>query len=126
MGIMSSITGNAGPLDLGQANQEYSRLLAQGEQIQAAFQFVRDALLFTNTRLINIDKQGVTGRKVEYASIPYKSISHFAVETSGHFDLDAELRVYIGSAAIPKSFEFNKQVDVYQVQAILSAFVTGH
>lgn len=126
MGIMSSITGNAGPMDLGQANQEYGRLLAQGEQIQAAFQFVRDALLFTNTRLINIDKQGVTGRKVEYHSIPYRTISHFAVETSGHFDLDAELRVWLGHGAEAMSFEFNKHVDVYQVQAILSAHVTGH
>ena len=44
MGIMSSITGNAGPMDVGAAASEYGRLLAQGEVIQAAFQFVRDAL----------------------------------------------------------------------------------
>lgn len=123
MGILSSITGNAGPMDPQTATQEYGRLLAQGEQIQSAFQFVRDAMLFTNTRLIQIDKQGVTGRKVEYHSIPYRSISHFAVETAGHFDLDGELRIWVGHGVEPISTEFNKQVDVYQVQALLAAYV---
>ena len=44
--------------------------------------------------MIIVDKQGVTGKKVEYKSIPYKSISRFSVETSGHFDLDAELKIW--------------------------------
>jgi hypothetical protein len=35
----------------------------------------------------------MTGRKVEYHPIPYRSVSHFAVETAGTFDLDAELKI---------------------------------
>jgi len=37
-----------------------------GEQVHAAYQLVRDALVFTDRRLILVDKQGMTGRKVEY------------------------------------------------------------
>lgn len=123
MGIMSGVTGNAGPMGLGAAHDEFGRLLGPGENIFAAFEFVRDAMLFTNGRLILIDKQGTTGRKIEYHSIPYRSISHFAVQTAGHLDTDAELFIWIADAKDPIEKQFNRSVDIYQVQAILSAFV---
>lgn len=125
MGFMSGITGNAGPMDVGQAHAEFGRLLSQGEHIAAAFEFVRDAMLFTNGRLIIVDKQGITGRKVEYTSIPYRSITYFAVETAGHLDADAELRIWLHGKHDPIEKEFNHQVDIYQVQAILSAFAVS-
>lgn len=68
-------------------------MLASGGQAEGnypgAYQLVRDSFLFTNKRLILVDKQGITGKKVEYHSILYKSISHFAVETSGNSDPEA-------------------------------------
>jgi hypothetical protein len=123
MGIMAGITGNAGPLGLGEAMDEFARLLSPGERLFAAFEFVRDVMLFTNGRLILIDKEGITGKKVEYHSIPYRNISHFSVTTAGHLDTDAELNIWIGDAKDPIEKQFNHHVDVYQVQAILSAFV---
>jgi hypothetical protein len=125
LAIMSSLTGNAGPLGLGEAHDEFGRLLGPGEQIYAAFEFVRDVILFTNARLVLVDKQGVTGKKVEYHSIPYRNVSHFSVETVGHFDGDAELKVWIVGEKDPIKKEFNEKVDIYQVQAILSAFVVS-
>ena len=122
MGLLDGIMGNASRVDPLAAAQEYARLLGQGEQVHAAYQLVRDAFLFTDRRLILVDKQGVTGRKVEYHSVPYRSITHFSVETAGTFDLDAELKIWLsGGALIAK--QFGKGVDVYEVQAILSGFV---
>ena len=89
MGVLGGILGNASKVDPAKATTEYARLLGNGEVIHAAYQLVRDSFLFTNKRLILVDKQGITGKKVEYHSILYKSISHFAVETSGNFDLEA-------------------------------------
>lgn len=63
-----------------------------GEQVTLAFSLIRDLIVFTEFRLILVDKQGVTGKKTSYKSLPYRSISRFSVETSGHFDLDAELK----------------------------------
>ena len=123
MGLLSGITGNASRLDPGKAAGEYGRLLARDEQVHAAYQLVRDAFLFTDRRLILVDKQGVTGRKVEYHTIPYKSITHFAVETAGTFDLDAELKIWISSTAEPVAKQFGRGVDVYEVQALLSTYV---
>lgn len=118
-----ALFGNAHTVDPGAAQQEYARLLGQGERVHAAYLLIRDTIIFTDRRLILVDKQGITGRKVEYHSIPYKSITHFAVETAGHFDLDAELKIWISSNPTPLEKTFTKGVDIYEVQAILTQFV---
>ncbi|MBF6211831.1 PH domain-containing protein [Nocardia puris] len=123
MGLIDGLMGNAGRIDPGQAQQEYAKLLGNGEQIYAAYLLVRDAILFTNRRLILVDKQGLSGRKVSYHSIPYRSITHFAVETAGTFDMDAELIIWVSSMDAPVQKKFNRQVDIYEVQGILSHFV---
>lgn len=118
-----ALFGNAHTVDRGSAQQDYGRLLGQGEQVHAAYQLVRDVILFTDRRLILVDKQGLTGKKVEYHSVPYRSITHFSVETAGHFDLDAELKLWISGTPAPIEKTFTKGVDIYEVQAILTQFV---
>lgn len=80
-------------------------------------------MVFTDKRLILVDKQGVTGKKVEYHSIPYKSITHFSVESAGHFDLDAELKIWISGTNEPISKEFKKDKNIYDVQRTLAKYV---
>lgn len=123
MGVLDGMLGNASKIDNARATSEYSRLLGQNEEIHAAYQLVRDAFLFTSRRLILVDKQGITGKKVEYHSILYKSISHFAVETAGNFDLDAELKIWISGNMTPIQKQFGKGVDIYEVQALLTHYV---
>lgn len=57
--------------------------------VEHAYQLIRDYFVSTDKRFVLVDKQGITGSKIEYHSIPYKSITHFSVETAGTFDLDA-------------------------------------
>src|SRR5690242_15842685 len=97
MGLFSSLMGNAGVTDTAKLNAEYGGLLIDGEQIEIGFTLIRDLFIFTNKRLILVDKQGLTGKKVEYFSVVYKAISRFSIETAGHFDLDAELKIWISS-----------------------------
>ncbi|MGW6454969.1 PH domain-containing protein [Streptomyces sp. NPDC055078] len=118
-----ALFGNAHPIDPAAAQQEYSRLVGQNERVQAAYLLIRDTILFTDRRLIFVDKQGITGKKVEYHSVPYRSITHFAVETAGTFDLDAELKIWISGNSTPMQKTFTKGVDIYEVQAILTQFV---
>lgn len=121
--VCMALFGNAHTVDPGKAQQDYGRLLGHGEQVHAAFLLIRDTILFTDRRLILIDKQGITGKKVEYHSVPYRSITHFAVETAGHFDLDAELKIWLSGSHEPIEKTFTKGVDIYEVQAILTQFV---
>ena len=56
-----------------------------------------------------------------YHSIPYKSIRHFEVESTGYFDLDAELKIWIADMdKTPLVKTFSADADVYQVQALLA------
>ncbi|WP_431043435.1 PH domain-containing protein [Streptomyces sp. P1-3] len=118
-----ALFGNAHTVDPMAAQRDYARLLGNDERVYGAYQLIRDTILLTDRRLILIDKQGITGRKVEYHSIPYKSITHFSVETAGTFDLDAELKIWISSNTTPIEKTFTKGVDIYEVQAILTQFV---
>ncbi|MFY0409707.1 PH domain-containing protein [Solicola sp. PLA-1-18] len=122
---MNAMLGNASKLDPQRATQEYQRLLGNGETVQAAYQLVRDAFLFTDRRLILVDKQGITGKKIEYHSILYRSVTHFAVETAGSFDLDAELKIWISGNPAPIQKQFGKGVDIYEVQAVLTHYVAS-
>jgi hypothetical protein len=122
MGVLSGLLGHASEVDLGQIEKDLGAILGREESIEKAYKIVRDLVVFTNQRLILIDKQGVTGKKVEYHSIPYRSISHFSVETSGHFDLDAELKIWVSGISTPFEKEFKKSDAVYDVQSMLATY----
>jgi hypothetical protein len=124
MGIFSGLIGNAAETDIDDVKKDYGKLLGQNEQVIQAYKWVRDLLIFTDYRLILVDIQGATGKKVDYHSIPYKSIRHFAVESTGHFDLEAELKIWVaGLGAEPLVYTFSKDADVYRVQALLAECV---
>ena len=63
------------------------------------------------------------GLMEEYHSIPYKSITHFSIETGGTFDLDAELKIWLSGTALPIQKRFNKKLSIYEVQAVLASYV---
>jgi len=42
-----------------------------------------------------------TLKKIQYMAIPYSKITWFSIETSGHFDLDAKLKLWTGSDKEP-------------------------
>ncbi len=123
MGILSGMLGNAGVVKSGELQEEYGQLLTAGEIIDAGFKVIRDTFIFTNKRLLLINIQGLTGKKTEYLSIPYSKITKFSIETSGHFDLDAELKLWIGSDLEPIEKKFNKKVNIYDLQKILATHV---
>lgn len=120
---MMGLFDNASKVDVTAIAQEYAQILGPGESIEHAYKLVRDMFIFTNFRLILVDKQGMTGKKVEYLSIPYKSVIRFAVETAGTFDLDAELKLWTSGMVQPVSKQFNKAVNIYEVQALLAKYV---
>lgn len=124
MGLLSALIGNAGAVDTEELNKQLGQFLCDGEEIELGFKLVRDMFVFTNKRLILVDKQGITGSKVEYKTISYKSITRFSIETSGTFDLDAELKIWISGEQQPSICkQFNKSVNVYEVQKLLAHHV---
>ncbi|MFL9832069.1 PH domain-containing protein [Flavobacterium sp. ARAG 55.4] len=124
MGLFSALLGNAGTVSQEDLLKDYGKLLINGEEIELGFKLIRDVFIFTNKRLILVDKQGLTASKVEYKSISYKSISRFSIETAGTFDLEAELKIWVSSEQVPSiRKQFNKSVNVYDVHNVLATHV---
>jgi len=105
MGLLDAIMGNASEVDVAEVASELSPVLADNESVIQAYKMVRDLYVFTNKRLISIDKQGVTGRKIDYLSVPYKSITTFNVQTAGRFDMDCELSIWMSGREAPIKVE---------------------
>lgn len=121
MGLINGLMGNASKVDIAKVSAEIEPLLTSTEQIEHAYMLVRDMVIFTNKRLILVDKQGMTGSKVEYKSIIYRSIAKFSTETSGHFDLDGEIKIWISGQVEPsESLNFRKGDALTDVQRLLA------
>lgn len=122
-GSTKPATSTASSSETKKLHTEYSLLLADGEIIEVGFAVFRDTFLFTNKRLILVSVQGVSGRQIDYLSIPYRSITKFSIETGDKFDLDAELKIWIGSDSIPLEKKFNKDVNIYDLHKVLAQHV---
>ncbi len=123
MGLLDGMMGNASKVDPATIQKEFAQILAPGESVEHAYQLIRDYFVFTDKRFVLVDKQGFTGSKMEYHSIPYKSITHFSIETAGTFDLEAELKIWISGTPVPIQKQFNKRLSIYEVQAVLASYV---
>lgn len=124
MSIFNKLMGNASEVGSDKLVADYGHLLFDGETVVLGFVLFRDVFMFTSNRLIIVEKQGVTGSKMDIQSLPYKSISRFSLETAGTFDLDAELKIWISSATAPiVSKKFASGVDIYKVQRLLASKV---
>ena len=123
MGFISSLIGNASSVSSEKLQEKYAQLLIQGEQIEVGFNVFRDTFIFTNKRLILVDVQGITGKKIEYLTIPYSKVTRFSVESAGHLDLDGELKIWIASESLPSiRKKFNTKVNIYEIQKILAHY----
>ncbi|CAH9060597.1 PH domain-containing protein [Pseudoalteromonas sp. S3260] len=122
MGLFSGLMGNASEVDDADLEKVLANTLIEGEQVEKAYKVVRDMFIFTNKRLILLDKQGVTGSKMEMISIAYSKITKFSKESAGHFDLDAELKIWVGSDPNPISKDFKAGDNINDVYRIISQY----
>ena len=123
MGLFDAIIGNANVADIGRIAGKLDGILLPDEEIALAYRLIRDFFVFTEKRMLIVDVQGITGRKVEYLSIPYRSITRFSLETAGTFDFDAELKIWVSGDPQPIERTLKYGTDVKAIQLALSAGV---
>ena len=122
MGLLNSILGNASQVNIDEIKAQFENVLVENENIEAAFSLFRDKMVFTNKRIIFLDKQNVTGSKKEYLSVPYHAVSVFSVESAGTFDADAEIKLWVREIGqITK--KVGKNTDTMQIQKILASYI---
>lgn len=93
MGLFNAFAGNLQQISNDQLIQQYGPFLFNGEQITNGYQLIRDAVVFTNMRIIFIDEQGATGAKARYKTIHLDAIVDVEVETAGAIADDSEINI---------------------------------
>ncbi|HLK97539.1 MAG TPA: PH domain-containing protein [Hymenobacter sp.] len=122
MGLLDGLLGNASESDAQSIQQDLTQVLASNERVEKVYVVIRDLMVFTNKRLILVDKQGVTGKKREYLSVPYRSVERFSMETTGHFDLESELKIWVRGQAEPINKTFRNDQAIHDVARALAEF----
>jgi hypothetical protein len=120
MGLFNAILGNASEVTIESASKEFEPILIEGEVIEKAFRLLKDMFVFTNKRLILVEKQ-LVGSKVDYLSIPYQNIKKFSKESAGILDMDADLKIWLNNEPNPITKQFGKGGNnINEVYRILS------
>jgi len=101
MNLISRLLGNASDLTPEQTREELDGILLPDEPVEVAFKVIRDLFVFTDRRLILVDKQGVTSRKINYLVVPYRAITSYSIETAGTLDMDSELKIWTSGRTEP-------------------------
>ncbi|CAM3033416.1 PH domain-containing protein [Vibrio rarus] len=110
------------PIKASDIREDFHKFIIEGESIIAAFKSVRDQVIFTNKRVIAANVQGITGSKVDYTSLPFSKVNAFSVESSGTFDLDCEIELYLSEVGCVR-FEIRGSFDVVQFNRVISEYV---
>jgi hypothetical protein len=114
------LLNNLKPIPLNDIKVGITNLLIPGETVLSAFRTQRDQLVFTSERIIDMDIQGITGKRKSFKSYPYHSIKYFGVQTPGFGESiikifgDAELELVFNDGRIAH-FEFRGDVDIFEI-----------
>lgn len=123
MGLFNAMLGNASEVNIQDVAKEFEPILIDGEAIEKAYKLIKDMFIFTNKRLILVEKQ-LVGSKVDYMSIPYTNIIKFSKESAGILDLDAELKIWVKDLELPIKKQFGKGGNnINEVYKILSQHI---
>ena len=98
-------------------------LLVEGECIIAAFKAIRDSVVFTNKRVIAVNVQGLTGKKVDFTTLPYNKLQAYSVETAGTFDFDCELDLFFSGSIGMVRFEIKGNYDIIALSRLIAGYL---
>jgi hypothetical protein len=70
-------------------------ILSSAENVVSFYKGVRDMLVVTSKRLLLVDKQGLTGKKQKFTTIPLSQICAYSVETGGTIDIDCDIYIHL-------------------------------
>lgn len=115
---------NLKPIGVDSVRNDVKGLLLSDEQVEMAFQTIRDQLIFTNKRIIAVDVQGLTGKRKSFSTMPYSKIQYFSIQTPGFVELipDSELFIMFSNTFTAK-FEFKGNVDIGKIGRMISQYV---
>ncbi|MCI9293287.1 MAG: PH domain-containing protein [Erysipelotrichaceae bacterium] len=129
--LLQGVANNYTPISTEQASTEFGCYLMNGERIDRAFKLIRDAMVFTDKRIIFIDRTGITGSKSIIKSINYFSIINVTLTTAGFRFDDSDMDLtYIVSPSVKQinpeyakvHLEFPRKFPVNELYVLLQTY----
>ena len=97
----------------------FDMFMSPAESILLYYKHTRDKVIFTDTKIIAIDIQGLTGKKKEFRMFPYTKITSYSVETAGTFDWDSDLKIWVSGVGT-FAVKLGKKIDIIEIGKLLS------
>jgi hypothetical protein len=101
--------------------KDVNEMLIDGEQAVAAFKTIRDVAIFTDKRIIVRDAQGLTGKKIEIYSLPYKSIDMWSSENAGMIDFNSEIELWTRAGHV--KLNLKKGIDIRRFDNLIGKYI---
>ncbi|WP_026896081.1 PH domain-containing protein [Clostridiisalibacter paucivorans] len=97
-------------------------ILVDEEYVEVAYKTIRDVAVITNKRIIVADKQGLTGKKVEVYTIPFKSIVMYSSENAhGILDFNAEIELWTRAGKF--KLNLKKGIDIRKLDKVIGKHI---
>lgn len=128
--LLQGMLGNMSEMSLDDIQQQYSQYLFEGEHFTMGYQLVRDLILFTDQRILFVDKQGATGKKQHFKSIYLMNIVDVEMETAGMGFDDSEITITCLTSVYRRAhnenmktykFEFPKTTNIVPLYTMLGS-----
>lgn len=128
--IMQGLAGNMQEQSKESLEKDYAQYLFEGEEIEFGYKLLRDSIIFTDNRIIFVDRQGASGKKTSFKSIYLSHIVDVEMETAGAGFDDSEITVtYLGNVKrkahteqlFARKFEFPKTTDIVPLYRFLGS-----
>lgn len=96
-------------------------LLIPEEQVLSAYRDVRDWVIFTDRRIVSVNVESMTGKKKNFTSLPYSTVSAFSVETAGVLDVDSRMELWFSGLGRVR-FEFTGGSDTVAISRMIARY----
>ena len=114
------------PKPIEQKLKSEMRIIQVDEEVELAFKSGRDMFLITNKRVLSIDVQGLTGKKVEFSSLPFKHIAGFSVRSAGTLSFTVQATLFVSKLEGGITNDLGKKTDIFQISNSLGNKILKH
>ena len=94
--------------------------LVRGERVDAAFVSATGLILFTELRILIVQREHLLDERVETSSYPYREVRHFAVTEGKAEGSRSFIRIWLGSEPQPLHLRANPGTEIGPLQRLLA------
>lgn len=99
--------------------------LVEGEGVQSAFVAPTGFILFTDRRILLVQREHLLEAKVETSSYPYRAVRHFSIQEGEAAESRSAVRIWLGDEPQPLHLRANPGTDLRPLQRLLAERLAG-